>query len=611
MLRSILRKPNHGIHRPKVLPNFSTMPCKKQAALITDFHHIKLLTGSAKATRDLFINKFNFTLNAFSGPETGNKETLDYLVSYGNAKIIISSPLGNNTYSQKFMNNYLSRHGDGIADIAFLTNNIDDLQKNMRMNTITNDLQSYDNYQTITYQAHETHSNLTHTFIELNEDISNDVLFPNYQFIANDTTDIMHIDHTVINMRENEIIQTTKWYEECLNFHQFWAVDEDKIHTDNSSLKSIVMTNETETIKIPINEPGPGEKESQIQEFINEYDGPGVQHIALRVPNIIEYVTSARARGLQFLESPSESYYEEVSERLELNNIQMKEDINVLQSLGILVDCDENGYLLQIFTECIVDRPTLFFEIIQRNNNNGFGEGNFKTLFEIIEREQQKRGNLKPYKKSNEFPNILGLHHYAYKCKNLEETIHFYRDILDLPYVHKLDKDYVPSTEEYKPYTHIFFQLRDGSHIAFFDTYDNKIATYNCDDWINHISFNVESLEDLNKAKERLMKNKIDVIGPTKHDDFITSIYFFDPNGLRLELTYQHASLQTLDHYQESVEQPPDQLVVAELGGDAKPGPLGPLLRRNRRLRSPTKLSDAASMSDSTIPKKWKTLRFA
>ena len=210
----------------------------------------------------------------------------------------------------------------------------------------------------------------------------------------------MNLDHTVINMKENEMIQTTEWYKECLGFHQFWSVDDKEIHTDNTSLKSIVMANETETIKIPINEPAPGKKESQIQEFINEYDGPGVQHIALRVPNIIDYVTEAKYRGLQFLESPSNSYYKEISEKLKLNNIQIDEDIDILKSLGILIDCDKNGYLLQIFTECIVDRPTLFFEIIQRNNNDGFGAGNFKSLFEIIEKSQEKRGNLKPYKKS-------------------------------------------------------------------------------------------------------------------------------------------------------------------------------------------------------------------
>ena len=526
---------------------------KIKVPLIKDFHHINFFTGSANATKDLFMNKLNFKLHSFSGPETGNKETLNYLLVNGNMKIIITTPLGNETYTQRTINNFLSKHGDGIGDVAFLTNDIHELKQNMNENNgiITNDIEYYDNYKSITYQAHMTHSNLTHTFIETNRESYNDILLDSYRLtksMSNDTN--MDLDHVVINVRENEMNQTTEWYKNNLNFHQFWSVDENEIHTDYSSLRSTVMTNESETIKIPINEPAPGLKESQIQEFINEYNGPGIQHIALRVPNIIEYVTNTKKNGLEFLEPPPDTYYDEIVYRLKKNNITIQEDFDKIKSLGILIDCDENGYLLQIFTKCIVDRPTLFFEIIQRNNHNGFGAGNFKSLFKTIENSQKKRGNLISYQKPiDKFPNILGLHHYAYKCKNLNETINFYRDILNLPYVHRIEEDYVPSTGEYVPYSHIFFQLKDGSHIAFFDTKDDQIAKYDCADWINHISFNVESLEDLNQAKQKLIQNNIDVIGPIKHNNFITSIYFFDPNGLRLELTYQHASLQELKKY--------------------------------------------------------------
>ena len=521
--------------------------------IITDFHHIKLFVGSAKSTSDMFINKFNFNIEGYSGPETRNNQTKEFLLTYGNAKIIVASPLGNKTNYQKMMNNYLSKHGDGVGDIAFITNDIDTLQKNMNINNalITNNLQIYDDYKAITYRAHMSHSNLTHTFIELNENVSYDIMFPFFKKInaENKYNRNMDLDHTVVNMREDEMIPTTEWYEKCLGFKRFWSVDDKQIHTEYSSLKSIVMTNESETIKMPINEPSAGKKESQIQEFINENDGPGVQHIALRVPNIIEYVSEAKIRGLQFLKPPPDAYYEEILKKIKINNINIIEDFDTLRSLGILIDCDEKGYLLQIFTESIVDRPTLFFEIIQRCDNNGFGAGNFKTLFELIENDQELRGNLKPYKKPDEkFPDILGLHHYAYKCKNLNKTIDFYCNILNLPFIHKIKENYVPSTDKYEPYTHIFFQLKDGSCIAFFDTYDNKIAKYDCSDWINHISFNVDSLVDLDIAKKKLLENSIEVIGPTKHGDFITSIYFYDPNGLRLELTYQHASLQTLEN---------------------------------------------------------------
>ena len=337
--------------------------------IIQDFHHIKLFTGSANATKDLFMNKLNFKLHSFSSPETGNKETLNYLLINGNMKIIITTPLGNETYTQRTMNNFLSKHGDGIGDITFLTNDIHQLQKKMLQNNniITNDLETYDNYKSITYQAHKTHSNLTHTFIETNRESYNDILFDSYRLfnkpISNNT--IMDLDHVVINVRENEMNQTTNWYKNNLDFHQFWSVDDNEIYTEYSSLKSKVMTNKSETIKIPINEPAKGIKESQIQEFINQYNGPGIQHVALKVPNIIESVSQMKKNGLNFLKSPPDSYYQEISEKLKVNNIEIKEDINLLKSLGILIDCDENGYLLQIFTECIVDRPTLFFEIIQ------------------------------------------------------------------------------------------------------------------------------------------------------------------------------------------------------------------------------------------------------
>ena len=523
----------------------------KEYPLIQGFHHVNLYTGSATATKDLFINKFNFTLHTFSGPETGNKETLNYFLTNGNAKIMISSPLGNDTHTQRLMNKYLTTHGDGIGDISFLTSDIDRLQSQMKKQNaiITNDLQKYNDYRTITYQAHMSHSNLTHTFIEL-ENLDEELLFHKHELINIGNKGIMDLDHTVLNMRQHEMDKTVEWYKKCFNFQQFWSVDDEDIHTEYSSLKSTVVSNETETIKIPINEPAPGLKESQIQEFINEYNGPGIQHLALRVPNIISYVSEAKKNGLEFLEAPPESYYEEIQGRFKEYNLNFQEDFQKIKELGILVDCDENGYLLQIFTKCIVDRPTLFFEIIQRNNHNGFGAGNFKALFKTIESSQEKRGNLVPYKEpESKFPDVLGLHHYAYKCKDQYETIHFYRDILNLPYVHRIEKDYVPSTGKYEPYAHIFFQLKDGSHIAFFDTYDKKTVKYYCADWINHIAFSVSSLEDLDIAKKRLNEHGIDVIGPTDHDGFITSIYFFDPNNLRIELTYQQASLQTLESH--------------------------------------------------------------
>lgn len=182
-------------------------------------------------------------------------------------------------------------------------------------------------------------------------------------------------------------------YEKQLAFHRFWSVDDSQIHTEYSALRSIVMTDPDEKIKMPINEPASGKRKSQIQEFVDYYGGPGVQHIALNTSDIITAVSNLRARGVPFLKVPK-AYYEQLRARLATSKTKVKEPMEVLEKLHILVDYDENGYLLQIFTLPLEDRPTLFIEIIQRHNHSGFGVGNFKSLFEAIEVEQGKRGNL-------------------------------------------------------------------------------------------------------------------------------------------------------------------------------------------------------------------------
>lgn len=182
-------------------------------------------------------------------------------------------------------------------------------------------------------------------------------------------------------------------YEKNLFFHRFWSVDDTQLTTEYSALRSIVVANWEETIKMPINEPAPGKRKSQIQEYIDYYGTAGVQHIALRVENIIESVGNLRARGTEFLDIP-DAYYTQLKKRLKRSKVKVLEDLNELQRLKILIDYDDNGYLLQIFTKPLQDRPTVFIEIIQRNNHNGFGAGNFKALFESIELEQNERGNL-------------------------------------------------------------------------------------------------------------------------------------------------------------------------------------------------------------------------
>lgn len=201
------------------------------------------------------------------------------------------------------------------------------------------------------------------------------------------------VDHCVGNQGDLEMVKACDLYERQLAFHRFWSVDDSQIHTEYSSLRSIVMADPDEKIKMPINEPAMGRKKSQIQEFVDYYGGPGVQHIALNTSDIISSVQNLRARGVEFLRVP-DTYYDQLRENLKSAKITVKEPLEVLQELQILVDYDEKGYLLQIFTMPVEDRPTLFYEIIQRYNHTGFGAGNFKSLFEAIEAEQERRGNL-------------------------------------------------------------------------------------------------------------------------------------------------------------------------------------------------------------------------
>jgi len=203
------------------------------------------------------------------------------------------------------------------------------------------------------------------------------------------------IDHCVGNQPDLEMENTAKWYEQMLSFHRFWSIDDTVMHTDYSALRSIVVTNWEETVKMPINEPAAGQHKavSQIQEFVDYYGGAGVQHIALNSSDIISSIKALRARGVEFLRIP-DSYYNNLRAQLKTAKIKVTEDMDQLQKLKILIDYDENGYLLQIFSKPVQDRPTLFLEIIQRHNHQGFGAGNFKALFESIELEQNERNNL-------------------------------------------------------------------------------------------------------------------------------------------------------------------------------------------------------------------------
>jgi 4-hydroxyphenylpyruvate dioxygenase len=202
------------------------------------------------------------------------------------------------------------------------------------------------------------------------------------------------IDHMVGNVGWGQMNTWVKWYEDVMGFENFLSFDDKQIHTEYSALMSKVMSNGNGRIKFPINEPAKGKKRSQIEEYLDFYEGSGVQHIAVATDDIISAVSQLKARGIEFLSTPPEAYYRAVPGRLEEHSHELKEDIETLKGLGIMIDADEEGYLLQIFTKPVEDRPTLFFEIIQRMGARGFGAGNFKALFESIEREQASRGTL-------------------------------------------------------------------------------------------------------------------------------------------------------------------------------------------------------------------------
>jgi 4-hydroxyphenylpyruvate dioxygenase len=245
----------------------------------------------------------------------------------------------------------------------------------------------------------QTYGETVHTFVQCSG--YSGTFLPGYKdFTDTDplvdmlpAVNVTKIDHCVGNQPDGEMVSAADWYINILDFHRFWSVDDKTMHTEYSALRSIVMTDYDETVKMPINEPAPGLKKSQIQEYVDYYGGPGVQHIALRTENILASVQALRDRGMRFLRVP-DTYYVDLRERLAKVGTKVAEDLDEIQRLSILVDFDEQGYLLQIFTRPVEDRPTLFYEIIQRRNHEGFGVGNFKALFQSIEREQELRGNL-------------------------------------------------------------------------------------------------------------------------------------------------------------------------------------------------------------------------
>ncbi len=357
--------------------------------------YVEFYVGNAKQAAHFYKTAFGFQSFAYKGLETGSRETVSYVLKQDKIKLVLTTPLN----SKSEINNHIVKHGDGVKVVALW---VEDAKKAWE-ETTSRGAKSYlkpvtekDEHGEVVRAGIYTYGETVHMFVERKN--YKGAFLPGFIEWKSDfnpeSCGLKFIDHMVGNVGWGQMNTWVKWYEDVMGFENFLSFDDKQIHTEYSALMSKVMSNGNGRIKFPINEPAEGKKKSQIEEYLDFYEGSGVQHIAVATDDIITTVSKLRARGIEFLSTPPEEYYRAVPGRLEEFSHELREDIETLKKLGIMIDADEEGYLLQIFTKPVEDRPTLFFEIIQRMGARGFGAGNFKALFESIEREQAKRGTL-------------------------------------------------------------------------------------------------------------------------------------------------------------------------------------------------------------------------
>ncbi len=357
--------------------------------------YVEFYVGNAKQSAHFYKTAFGFQSHAYSGLETGNRERASYVLKQDKIRLVLSTPLN----SDSPINQHIVKHGDGVKVIALwvedATAAFEETTKRGAKPFMQPTVEK-DEHGEVVRSGIYTYGETVHIFVERKN--YNGVFLPGYKEWKSDynpePVGLKYIDHMVGNVGWGEMNQWVKWYEDVMGFVNFLSFDDKQIHTEYSALMSKVMSNGNGRIKFPINEPAKAAKKSQIEEYLDFYEGSGVQHIAVATDDIIKTVAQLKARGVEFLPPPPQAYYDDIPRRLGSHMDIMKEDIQELQKLSILVDADEEGYLLQIFTKPVEDRPTLFFEIIQRMGARGFGAGNFKALFESIEREQALRGTL-------------------------------------------------------------------------------------------------------------------------------------------------------------------------------------------------------------------------
>jgi len=357
--------------------------------------YVEFYVGNAKQAAHFYKTAFGFQSLAYKGLETGSRDSVSYVLVQDKIRLVLTTPLN----SKSPINDHIVKHGDGVKVIALW---VDDARSAFEETTkrgakvYMEPTVEKDEHGEVVKAGIYTYGETVHMFVERKN--YNGAFLPGFQEWKSDynptSIGLKFIDHMVGNVGWGQMDVWVKWYEDVMGFENFLSFDDKQIHTEYSALMSKVMSNGNGRIKFPINEPAKAAKRSQIEEYLDFYEGSGVQHIAVATDDIIETVSQLKARGIEFLPPPPQTYYDDIPNRLGEHRDMMKEDINELQKLAIMIDADEEGYLLQIFTKPLEDRPTLFFEIIQRMGARGFGAGNFKALFESIEREQENRGTL-------------------------------------------------------------------------------------------------------------------------------------------------------------------------------------------------------------------------
>jgi 4-hydroxyphenylpyruvate dioxygenase len=362
----------------------------KPSFKLLGFDHVTFAVGNAKQAAHYYQTMFGFDLAGYRGLEQGDRQTASYVLKQNHIFFILNTPYR----SESPLNEPLKKHGDCVTDIAFA---VDDAVKAWEHTTTHGAKSAFeprtmeDEHGKVVVSGIHTYGDVTHTFVQ--REGYKGVFLPGYapakSRIKSESTGLLFIDHIVGNQPDSEMENVVRFYENIFGFQRLWTVDDKDISTDHTALRSVVVADENETIKMPINEPAQGLKKSQIQEYVDFNSGPGVQHIAMSTNDIIFTIRKLVENGADFLYVPN-TYYEDLGKRVG----EIDEDMKVLEKMGILVDRDDRGYLLQLFTKPVQDRPTLFFELIQRKNARSFGKGNFKALFESIEREQARRGTL-------------------------------------------------------------------------------------------------------------------------------------------------------------------------------------------------------------------------